>query len=34
MFEKLRRVTSIADLERIIPHKNEMDAGQKELKDI
>jgi hypothetical protein len=31
MFEKLRKVTRVSDLEQIIPHKNELEAGKQEL---
>jgi hypothetical protein len=31
MFEKLRKVTRISELDRIIPHKNELDLGNMKL---
>jgi len=31
MFEKLRKVTRISDLDKIIPHKNELDLGNLKL---
>lgn len=34
MFEKLRKVTRVSELDQIIPHKNELEAGKKELTDI
>lgn len=34
MFEKLRKVTRVSELEKIIPHKNDLEAGFAQLKHI